>query len=108
MDMKTLLEHMQAHHGRCDQLYTDGENFLLDIQLEEGLESIKSFPNEMERHFQTEETVLFPTFEEISGIRQGPTQVMRMEHQQIRNLLVRMSEAVSRGTGRKSWKSVKP
>ncbi len=55
--MKTLLEHMQAHHGRCDQLYADGENFLLDEQIEEGLESIKSFLNEMERHFQMEETV---------------------------------------------------
>ena len=43
MDMKTLLEHMQAHHGRCDQLYADGENFLLDEQIEEGLDSIKSF-----------------------------------------------------------------
>ena len=64
--MKTLLEHMQAHHGRCDQLYADGENFLLDEQIEEGLESIKSFLNEMERHFQMEETVLFPIFEEIS------------------------------------------
>ena len=58
--MKTLLEHMQAHHRRCDQLYADGENFLLDEQIEEGLESIKSFLNEMERHFQMEETVLFP------------------------------------------------
>ena len=88
--MKTLLEHMQAHHGRCDQLYADGENFLLDEQIEEGLESIKSFLNEMERHFQMEETLLFPTFEEISGMHQGPTQVMR-------NLLARMSEAVSNG-----------
>ena len=33
MDMKTLLEHMQAHHGRCDQLYADGENFLLDEKI---------------------------------------------------------------------------
>ena len=95
--MKTLLEHMQTHHGRCDQFYADGENFLLDEKIEEGLESIKSFLNEMERHFQMEETVLFPNFEEISGMRQGPTQVMRMEHQQMRNVLARMSEAVSSG-----------
>ena len=40
MDMKTLLEHMQAHHGRCDQLYADVEKFLLDEQIEEGLESV--------------------------------------------------------------------
>ena len=30
-------------------------------------------------------------------MHQGPTQVMRMEHQQMRNLLARMSEAVSNG-----------
>ena len=94
--MKTLLEFMQIHHGQCDQLYADGENSLLDEQMEEGVGQITTFLSEMERHFLMEETVLFPTFEDISGIRQGPTQVMRMEHQQIRNLLARMSDAVTR------------
>ena len=94
--MKTLLEFMQIHHGQCDQLYADGENSLLDEQMEEGVGQITIFLSEMERHFLMEETVLFPTFEDISGIRQGPTQVMRMEHQQIRNLLARMSDAVTR------------
>ena len=41
--------------------------------------------------------MLFPTFEEISGMHQGPTQVIRVEHQQMRNHLARMSEAVSNG-----------
>ena len=94
--MKTLLEFMQIHHGQCDQLYADGENSLLDEQIEEGVGQITTFLSEMERHFLMEETVLFPTFEDISGMRQGPTQVMRMEHQQIRNLLARMSDAVTR------------
>ena len=71
------------------------KTFFLDEQIEEGLESIKSFLNKMERHFQMEETVLFPTFEEIRGMCQVRTQVMRMEHQQMRNLLARMSEALS-------------
>ena len=94
--MKTLLEFMQIHHGQCDQLYADGENSLLDEQMEEGVGQITIFLSEMERHFLMEETVLFPTFEDISGMRQGPTQVMRMEHQQIRNLLARMSDTVTR------------
>ena len=94
--MKTLLEFMQIHHGQCDQLYADGENSLLDEQMEEGVGQITIFLSEMERHFLMEETVLFPTFEDISGMRQGPTQVMRMEHQQMRNLLARMSDAVTR------------
>ena len=94
--MKTLLEFMQIHHGQCDQLYADGENSLLDEQVEKGVGQISTFLSEMERDFLMEETVLFPTFEDISGKRQGPTQVMRMEHQQIRNLLARMSDAVTR------------
>ena len=94
--MKTLLEFMQIHHGQCDQLYADGENSLLDEQMEEGVGQITTFLSEMERHFLMEETVLFPTFEDINGMRQGPTQVKRMEHQQIRNLLVRMSDTVTR------------
>ena len=77
------------------------KTFCLMNKSKRALESIKSFLNEMEQHFQMEETVLFPTFEEISGMRQGPTQVMRMEHQQMRNLLARMSEAVSSGDGEK-------
>ena len=70
--MKTLLEHMQAHHGRCDQLYADGENFLLDEQLEEGLESIKSFLNEMERHFQMEETSFRPSKKSAACVKAQP------------------------------------
>lgn len=96
MRVKTLFEFMQTHHGQCDQLYADGENSLLDEQVEEGLGRITSFISEIERHFLMEETVLFPTFEEIIGMRQGPTQVMRMEHQQMRSLLARMSDAVTR------------
>ena len=79
--MKTLLEFMQIHHGQCYQFYAYGENSLLDEQMEEGVGQITTFLFEMERHFLMEETVLFPTFEDISGMRQGPTQVMRMEHQ---------------------------
>ena len=94
--MKTLLEFMQIHHGQCDQLYADGENSLLDEQMEEVVGQITTFLSEMERHFLMEETVLFPTFEDISGMHQDPSQVMSMEHQQIRNLLARMSDAVTR------------
>ena len=41
--MKTLLEFMQIHHGQCDQLYADGENFLLYEQMEEGVRADPNF-----------------------------------------------------------------
>ena len=43
-----------------------------------------------------EESVLLPTFEDIRGMRQGPTKVIRMEHQQIKNLQTSMSNTVTR------------
>ena len=30
---------------------------------------------------------MFPTFEEVTGMTQGPTMVMRMEHNQMRSIL---------------------
>ena len=41
-----------------------------------------------------DEADLFPAFEEATGMRFGPTQVMRMEHQQMRQLLVELREVV--------------
>ena len=54
---------MKAHHGQCDQLYANGENFLIDENIEDGLAQIRSFLSAMERHFLMEKTILFPTFE---------------------------------------------
>jgi len=44
-----------------------------------------------------EEEVLFPAFEARTGNSMGPTQVMRMEHAQMRGLLQEMASAVLAG-----------
>lgn len=41
-----------------------------------------------------EENVLFPAFETHTGSTAGPTQVMRMEHEQLRGLMQDMAHAV--------------
>ena len=38
--------------------------------------------------------MLFPTFEEVTGMREGPTQMMRQEHEQMRELISRLGKAV--------------
>ena len=43
-----------------------------------------------------EEEVIFPTLEQRTGQTTGPTQVMRMEHEQMRQLLSDMEEALAR------------
>jgi hemerythrin-like domain-containing protein len=51
----------------------------------------------MDRHFAMEEDVLFPAFEAKTGNTMGPTQVMRMEHEQMRALMNDMERAVTAG-----------
>ncbi|MDC0358952.1 hemerythrin domain-containing protein, partial [Oligoflexia bacterium] len=52
----------------------------------------------MRRHFAMEEEVLFPAFENASGMSQGgPTFVMRMEHDQMRGVLDQMGTLMAAG-----------
>lgn len=48
----------------------------------------------MLNHFSMEEEKLFPAFEQHLGHTMGPTQVMRMEHNQMKQLFSEMQQAV--------------
>ncbi len=92
---ETIKHFMELEHSRCDQLYADGEAALLNDEIDLGCELIQAFILNMERHFDMEENLLFPAFEERTGMTQGPTQVMRIEHQQMRNVLTQMRDALT-------------
>jgi iron-sulfur cluster repair protein YtfE (RIC family) len=59
----------------------------------------------MEQHFQKEEEVLFPAFEQSTGNTMGPTRVMRLEHQQMREALAEMAGALAAGDLDDFWVS---
>jgi hemerythrin-like domain-containing protein len=63
--------------------------------LSEAKELTQEFVDDMERHFQMEERVMFAEFEAKTGMTEGPTAVMRMEHVQMRNLMSGLLEAIS-------------
>ncbi len=86
---------MEMDHARCDQLYAAGEAAILDDRMESGKELLEAFALGMERHFRMEEQIFFPAIEERTGMTQGPTQVMRMEHNQMRNVLLQMKAALA-------------
>ncbi len=85
--MTTILEFMSVDHDRLDnkiRMYSIEK--LVDIERAESI--FLSFKNELERHIIWEEDILFPVFEKKTGIKDGgPTSVMRMEHNQIKNHL---------------------
>ena len=60
--------------------------------------TLAAFDAKVRRHLAMEEEVLFPAFEEATGMHgAGPTVVMRMEHQQMRALLDTMGKAAETG-----------
>ncbi len=65
-----------------------------DGKWEEAEEAFLDFANDTLRHFKREEEELFPAFEAQTGSTEGPTQVMRYEHEQVRGLIGKLAEAL--------------
>ena len=86
--------YMKHEHRECDTLFASAEEAIAKGNWEEANEKFLAFANDTLRHFKKEEEELFPTFEETTGMTQGPTQVMRYEHEQVRGLIGNMAEAL--------------
>lgn len=85
-------------HQACDQRYGELEKALDAGKAEPVRECWTRFERAITRHLSMEEEVLFPAFEEATGMRgMGPTAVMRHEHEQMRALLRKMAGAISAG-----------
>ncbi len=89
-----IKEFMTKDHKDCDQFFATAENAASQGNWDTTYQAFNAFIQVMERHFGVEEEALFPAFEEATGILAGPTEMMRMEHQQMRNLFTEMREAV--------------
>lgn len=74
-------------HRHCDDLLAAAEQAAAKRDVTAALAALQDFRAAMLAHFTVEEEVLFPAFEARTGIVQGPTQVMRMEHMQMRDLM---------------------
>ncbi len=92
--MEQISEIMTHHHRACDDYFSEMENLVSTGDWEQIANAGSRFRNSMLNHFQSEEDVLFPTFEAATGNAQGPTMVMRMEHKQMRSLLSGLQEAI--------------
>lgn len=84
-------------HRRCDEIWSAVESAVDAGDTARAATLFAEFHADMLRHFAMEEEVLFPAFEQATGMQGGPTQVMRMEHEQMRAVLEQMANAASRG-----------
>jgi len=92
--MDTISSYMTSDHHRCDELFSQAEAAASGQDWGKIAADSQVFLDSMRQHFKMEEEVLFPAFEQRTGMSMGPTQVMRMEHVQMRELFDAMADAV--------------
>jgi iron-sulfur cluster repair protein YtfE (RIC family) len=92
--MPSILAFLTQDHRHCDDSYAAAEEMVAAGRWDEAGQSWTIFLNALETHLNREERFLFPAFEAQTGNTQGPTAMMRMEHEQIRSLVSEMNEAI--------------
>lgn len=93
--MSNISEFMTGQHRHCDAIYTRAEAAADAGDWETASRETEAFFSEMEKHLSNEEEILFPAFEQKTGMTTGPTAVMRHEHQQMRDLFTQMREGLT-------------
>lgn len=96
--MLTIRDFMSTDHRHCDDLFAAVEAALEHAQadrLPAAQAAFAAFATAIDAHFTAEETLLFPAFEDASGMRFGPTAVMRDEHEQMREQIRLAGDALA-------------
>ena len=91
-----ISNYMRVEHRECDEIFTAAEKSVIEEDFEQAEKQFLLFSEDTLTHFKKEEEALFPTFEEITGNTEGPTRMMRYEHEQMRGLIGKMAEAIEK------------
>jgi len=92
--MSGITSALHTHHKLCDDNFADAEEAARKGDWASCTTLYEKFRDQLLAHFGVEEDILFPAFEDRSGMTSGPTQVMRGEHAQMRSLLQQMDVAL--------------
>ncbi|MBI5024252.1 MAG: hemerythrin domain-containing protein [Candidatus Omnitrophica bacterium] len=83
-------------HAQLDKYFQNFQG-LKKKDYAQAKENFKKFKFGLQRHIAWEEEILFPLFEEKTGMKDGgPTEVMRQEHRQIEQALEALHKKVQR------------
>ena len=90
----TINQFMTADHRECDEQFAQLENIVDEANFDEAKVMFNTFQSNMLKHFDMEEQVMFPQYQNCEGGHCDPTPVMLMEHTQMRTLFDQMKEAI--------------
>ena len=94
INMTSITEYMTGDHRHCDEALATLEEAVNKGDWDRAVELTNTFLEMMEHHISMEEQVLFPAFEQKTGMTSGPTMIMREEHKQMRNLFMQLQGAL--------------
>ena len=89
-----ISQYMIPEHRECDDYFAASESMVASGNWEDANEKFLQFADTTLLHFKKEEDEIFPAFEAQSGSSEGPTQVMRFEHEQVRGLIGKLAHAI--------------
>ncbi|MBI4024516.1 MAG: hemerythrin domain-containing protein [Verrucomicrobia bacterium] len=96
MNVQPIAQWYGHDHDRLDELF---QQFRASKETDfpRAGESFRQFRKGLEQHIAWEEGILFPLFEEKTGLHGcGPTEVMRQEHREIKRLLEQIGGKIER------------
>ncbi len=92
--MKKISGTFSSDHVHCDELFFRSEEHVQRLEWWRAKETLTRFVEDMNQHFLKEENILFPALEKITPNAQGPTQAMRLEHADMRQLMKNMLDDI--------------
>ncbi len=95
---ETITEYLQGDHRRLDALMQRCKGLMESGVVKEAAALFGEFREGLLRHILIEEDLLFPAFEEATGMGRasGPTGVMRSEHLEIKRLMDEIQDLFAR------------
>ncbi len=90
----TVNGYLAADHDRLDDLLVEVTDLIAAGDFDQADRILARFASGLRRHIRLEDDVLFPTFEQVTGMASGPTTVMRDEHRAIEQHLDALVTAV--------------
>ena len=97
---ESVTAYLSWDHDRLDAILRSVRARVEAGDWEAARQEYGSFADGLDRHIRLEEGILFPLFEERTGMTAGPTAVMRVEHCEIRGALEIMRDGLGRSDAR--------
>lgn len=90
----TVTQVMSIDHRQCDEQLTSVAEAIQNNNWKLAEAEMALFTKAILSHFEFEEQNLFVAFEQATGMTQGPTKMMRIEHDEIREILDSLTDTV--------------